>query len=353
MEVRGVERTIGIAVKIGSVLQSVEPVFHPAGCTRPPSVSYICSLLRGCIMIQIAGNNPILLQDLFDRFYRPRKLLGRSKSTAYQYGIQIRHFGRFLGRAPTTADLDDDVLAAFLQWFLDGVDRGGRSRSPDTANKARSHLLALWRFANATGRVATGPTIEELPTPEKAPVAWTEDELATLLAGCAAQRGWIAGIRACDYWLSMHYWWLCGGERTSATLAVLWSWVDLRNAVITVPGNVRKASKTITYAISPQCVDALRKIKDPEREKVWPWPWCRDTFYNRYEKLVASCGLPTKGAGPQKMRRSFASHLTANGGDATQALHHSNRSVTLKSYIDPRIARPVEHWRSMPTLPST
>lgn len=299
-------------------------------------------------MIQIAGQGPILLLDLFDRYYRPRKLLGRSKSTAYQYGIQIRHFGRFLGRSPTTADLDDDVLAAFLQWFVDGVDRGNRPRSPDTANKARSHLLALWRFANATGRVATGPTIEELPCPEKPPVAWTQDELATLLAACAAQRGWIGQIQAADFWLSMHHWWLSGGERTSATLSVRWQWVDLRNAVVAVPGSVRKAAKTLTYSISPKCVELLRKIKDPARELVWPWPWCRDTFYHRYQKLVASAGLPTEGAGPQKMRRSFASHLTAAGGDATQALRHSNRSVTLKSYIDPRIVRPPEHWRALP-----
>ncbi len=262
-------------------------------------------------MIQASGSNPIRLQELFDHFYRPRKLLGRSRATAYQYGIQIRHFARFLGREPLTSDLDDDVLAAFLQWFLDGEDRRGRPRSPETANKARSHLLALWRFAHATGRIAKAPTIEELPVPEKLPVAWTEQEMAILLAACAAQVGWIAQIRASDYWLALHYWWLCGGERTSATFSIRWEWVDLKNAVIAVPGSVRKAAKAITYAISPQCVESLRKIKDPARDLVWPWPWCRDTFYHRYQRLVASAGLPTKGAGPQKMRRSFASHLAA------------------------------------------
>ena len=35
------------------------------------------------------------------------------------------------------------------------------------------------------------------------------------------------------------------------------------------------------------------------------------------------------------MRRSFATHLEAAGGNATQALHHSARSLTERSYLDP------------------
>jgi hypothetical protein len=48
------------------------------------------------------------------------------------------------------------------------------------------------------------------------------------------------------------------------------------------------------------------------------------------------------------MRRSFASHLHAAGGDATKALHHSTRSVTINHYIDPRIAGTEAYWRQMP-----
>ena len=153
-----------------------------------------------------ASENPLKLSELFDRYYRPRKLLGRTEKTAYQYAIQFRHLGRFLGRDPTTDDLDDDVIAAFLQWFVDGKDRKNRPRSPETANKARSHLLAIWRFANTTGRVARGPTIDQLPVPESAPTAWTEEEIAMIFDACRSTRGWIAGIRASDYYTALHHW---------------------------------------------------------------------------------------------------------------------------------------------------
>lgn len=300
---------------------------------------------NGCDMIQTAN---ISLQELFDRYYRPRRLLGRSEKTAYQYGIQFRHFAKFLGRDATTADLDDDVIAAFLQWYADGRDRKNRRRSPETANKARSHLLAIWRFANSTGRVQRGPTVDSFPVPESAPTAWTAAEIGRILDACRRLRGFIAEIPTADYFTAMHYWWLCGGERTGATFALEWPWVDLSNAVAVVPGRVRKDASTLAYSLSPECVDSLRKIIIPTREKVFPWPWHIHTFWNRYRKLIESAGLPTKGAGPQKMRRSFASHLTAAGGDATKALHHSNRSLTVRSYIDPRIAKPAEHWRVMP-----
>jgi hypothetical protein len=45
----------------------------------------------------------------------------------------------------------------------------------------------------------------------------------------------------------------------------------------------------------------------------------------------------------QKVRRTFASHIEAAGGNATQALSHTSRRVTEKSYIDPRIAIEPSH----------
>lgn len=146
------------------------------------------------------------LRTLFDRYYRPRKLLGRSEKNAYQYFMQLRHLARFLGREPTTDDLDDDTLAA------------------------------------------------------------------------------------------------------------------------------------------------LERIREPARDLIFPWRLHRSTFYHHYRRLIERAGLSYTRSGPQKMRRSFASHLEAAGGNATAALQHCNRSVTLKSYIDPRIVRPEAAWRKLPKI---
>ena len=65
-------------------------------------------------------------------------------------------------------------------------------------------------------------------------------------------------------------------------------------------------------------------------------------FYIRYKKLVLAAGLTYERGktGPQKIRRSFASYIAAEGGDPTAALRHSDTRVTIESYIDPTIACP-------------
>ena len=69
------------------------------------------------------------------------------------------------------------------------------------------------------------------------------------------------------------------------------------------------------------------------------------TFYRHYKKLLKLAGLPyvPHKSGLQKVRRTFASHIEANGGNATAALAHTARRTTEKSYIDPRIAKEPAH----------
>ena len=73
----------------------------------------------------------------------------------------------------------------------------------------------------------------------------------------------------------------------------------------------------------------------------WRAYWDRDdvSFYNHYKRLLKLAGLPyeKQRSGLQKVRRTFASFIEAAGGNATAALAHTARSVTEKSYLDPRL----------------
>lgn len=53
---------------------------------------------------------------------------------------------------------------------------------------------------------------------------------------------------------------------------------------------------------------------------------------------------------PQRIRRTFASFIESAGGDATEALGHSCRRVTLESYIDPTVVRKPPPNRLLPPL---
>jgi integrase len=51
------------------------------------------------------------------------------------------------------------------------------------------------------------------------------------------------------------------------------------------------------------------------------------------------------------LRRSFASHLAAAGGDAREGLGHSSESVT-RRYLDPRVTnagKPAD-WQMLPRI---
>ncbi len=81
----------------------------------------------------------MILHQLFNDFYRPLRLRGRSTNTTRLYGCTIRAFGRWLGYDPTIDDLSDLTLSRYL-------DHRAATRSPYTAEKERSQLCSLWRF---------------------------------------------------------------------------------------------------------------------------------------------------------------------------------------------------------------
>lgn len=97
----------------------------------------------------------------------------------------------------------------------------------------------------------------------------------------------------------------------------------------------------MVYSLKPPTLEALKRIQSPHRELIFALDE-QSVFWRRYKRLVLSSGLPYVKAksGPQKMRRSFASFITAAGSDATKALRHSATRVTEESYNDPTIANP-------------
>ena len=274
----------------------------------------------------------ISLAELFAAHYRPRRLLGRSPTTSLQYGIQIRHLARHLGHEPTLDDLDDETVAAFLERFAEG-------RTPATVNKARSHLLALWRFAHGRGLVAIGPDIDRLPEPERTPQAWSVDDLRRLFDAAAKMPGELQGVPAGLWWVALLRVMWSTGERRSALLAAQWSWLDRASGVLLVPSQTRKGGrKAMSYRLDPPALEALDAIRRPPREIIWPWPFCRETYWLHWSRLLRLAGLPDgRKRKSHSLRVSHASHLERAGGDATRDMRHASRAVTERSYLDPRI----------------
>jgi integrase len=275
------------------------------------------------------------LEQLFQQHYLPERPQIGCARTVDLYGKCFHVFGLFLGHPATLADCTDVVLGRYLRWLVEV-----RGVKPQTANMYGKRIKAIWNWAARKHLVNQFPTIGNLPVAERDPVSWTEEELRALLKACGKQSGKIGSLRASDFWTAFHLVLWDGGERTGAMLAIQWSWIDFKRGYLTVPAEFRKGRiKPATYHLKPPTIAALKRIRGPEREAVFEWPFCVGTFQNKYRKLIESAGLRyvKRQTTPQQMRRTFASHLEAAGGNATKALKHSDRRCTEKSYLDPKI----------------
>jgi integrase len=268
------------------------------------------------------------LQHLFDNFYRPLRLRGRSANTTRLYGCTIRAFGKWLGYPPTIDDLSDLTLSQYL-------DHRAAIRSPYTAEKERSQLCSLWRFAADRGIVPTRPEVPPAPLPDRVPRAWTLDELGGIYRAAAATRGYVGSVPA--------------GVWFSALVSVLWESAERIGAVMDcapddfaaphlhVRAEYRKGGKRDrVYKLSSRTCDLLTQARGKHR--LLEWPKSRTLLWKHYADVVARAGLGKgRSLSFHALRRSAASHYASRGGDPVQLLDHSSPRITHRWYLDRRM----------------
>ena len=115
---------------------------------------------------------------------------------------------------------------------------------------------------------------------------------------------------------------------------------------MTIPPDVRKGGKKwAVYHLWPETLPLLAAVVavDPRREHVWPFPYCQNSYYTRYDRILRDAGLPvSRKTKTHSLRCSHATWKAVAGGDATRALGHSDPQTTRKFYLDPRMMSPDE-----------
>lgn len=292
---------------------------------------------------------PVTLRELFE-FYRLRRLRAASKGTLCQFAVAINQFEGALGRPALVQDLNDFAFASVLSEWTKKI------KSPHTANGYGRKICALWRFACRRGWLKEWPESDwQLPAPTRVPRAWSIEELGKLFAACSQVPGWICGVPASGWWLSLHHVLWDSGERITAALSLRWADVDLATGCCIIRGESRKGqTRDMPYWLHPDTVAGLAAIQLPTRELVFPWDRTKETLWQHYSRVLKSAGLPdTRERKFHCLRRSVASHLAAAKGRAaaTEALDHSDPRVT-DAYLDPALVhrvRPAEVlWRPKP-----
>jgi integrase len=287
---------------------------------------------RGC---NIEASEPPAnsLRWFFRNHYLPLKLRSRAKNTKRLYEFTIRNYCAFLGREAMLSDLNDDQVGRLIGWMIQ------RGRSPFTANKERSQLLAIWNFAARKRFVEQFPDVEAEKAPSRIPKAWLASDLTKLWRALEAVEGQIAGIRAADWWVALHLVLWFSFERIGAVMALRWSDVDLETGWLTMRAETRKGGREDkSCRLHPVAIEALKQIREPERELIFPWPCSTTYLYPCYERILKAAGLPTDCKSKfHRMRKSAASHYDRlRRGAATEILGHSDPKTT-RAYLDPRL----------------
>jgi integrase len=269
----------------------------------------------------------------FEEHYLPLKLRSRAKNTIRLYRSSVKCFGKTLGRAACLSDLTDEAVSLHLSRLItDGY-------SPYTVNKERSQLLAMWNWAARKKFVDRWPDVEAERCPTRIPQAWMQGEMGLLMASCQLQRGRICGVLASNWWVSLHMVIWDTGERIGAVRQLKWENLDADGWLL-IPAELRKGKREDKhFRLGPDTLQALERIRQPDREMIFPWECHPNVIYRHYRKILVRAGLPTDRRSKfHRLRRTVASNYEAHGGDATALLGHANRSTT-KQYLDPRIIK--------------
>jgi integrase len=273
----------------------------------------------------------VKLTELFD-LYRTKRLRFRSENTTRLYHHTIRSFGRSLGREPTIDDLTNDAIQSHM---ADVISWGN---TPQTANKDRSQLLALWRYAATHRIVDRWPDVLAMPEPEIVPMGWMPEELAAIFAACDRQRGLVAGRQAGLWWSTLFRVLVDTGERIGAVRHLKKQ--HLQGRWILIPAEFRKGKKRDRlYPIQPATTKALAELTKGSASSALVFPWDKtDTYiYRSLTRILTSAGLPTDRRSKfHRIRRTVASAVAQAGGNPSEAMDHASPKTT-KKYLDPRI----------------
>lgn len=286
--------------------------------------------------------NDTLLRIVEEIYFPLRAVRIASEDTRYQYRLAIRDFGKFLGRAPTAADLTDDTVSLWMAAMLRGDSQKGiRKLTPVTVRERAGRIGTLWEWMARRRMVDLFPAFDKPLAPEVSPFAMTGEQLRELFASAGRERGSICGIQACLWWQSFLLFILNSGERRSAALAIRCEWMDLKSKACLVPAGVRKGGlKAGRYCLWDKTVGMVGQCLavNPQRELVWPWPKCEGAYYRTYDRILRDAGLPvTRHSKTHALRVTLGTWVKAFGGDPSAVLGHSDSATFEKHYNDRRI----------------
>jgi len=284
----------------------------------------------------------LLRELLVDRIAHLKNLSARSVEL---YGHTLDRFRDFLDREPTIDDLDDLVVSKFLRDRATQHNHRQGKISPASVAKDSAQLRTIWnwcakkRMKRSNGDLLEFPDYRRPLVPKPRPVAYTHQDLQTLIEAARHRKGMVGRVPACWYWPTKLAAMYETGERIGAILAIRWGEVDLERRTLTFLAATRKGHReTITRQISPGLARMMAPQQGASDELVWPWTDTRHIM-SAYGSLRVLCRVAGVKYHPfHSIRKSTASYMKAAGASAQKQLGHSGGEGMCEThYYDERI----------------
>lgn len=309
-----------------------------------------------------SGFSPaVTLTQFYERFVLPVVLRPKDTSprTLDAYADTMRFWARLTGDPPL-GEVDDYTAAAFVEALKSQPGRKGESLAADTVRKhcrQAQRLLNLAGPRSAANRRALSrrglfgldaedglpiePPLLAPPPAESIEVedVFTLDEIRRWLDACgAAITPRVAGIPPGEWWRTLITYIYNTAVRIGTALAVTYSMhrLDERDLLwVHVSGEAIKGRKAKRIYVNGPAAEAMRIVRRPGRELVWPWPHHRSHLDVCRRKLLAAAGIPPgRRFGFHALRKAACTEIAEhNPLVAQKQAGHAGMAMTRDHYV--------------------
>jgi integrase len=278
------------------------------------------------------------LRDFFEEVFLPAHADDLPRNAAVYLRSPIKDFTRFAGEEIPIEAIDEPLLRRYLG------DTCRRGLTPRTANRRRSDVLRVLRYAVEIGAVASLPAVSPLAArkPTRPPVAFTPAEFQSLIEAAGRRNGFVGEASAGDFWPAFFLLAANTGVRLNGLVDVATDNLDEAAGRITIDWQTSRKSHRRVFPLWPATLLAIEQLAPRRRglpRVLGDWAWKRAAVPESARSIVQAAGLGYPGRDLFRMlRATYATWQLAEHGsmDRLGAMLAHEQHVHSLTFIDGR-----------------
>jgi len=171
----------------------------------------------------------------------------------------------------SSVDVSDEMCGRYLSWLE------SRGKSAKYCHSIRASLMAV-RNAAADRGLCERPKIRLVRVPESRPVAWSREEVSSLVAAAGTLNGRYASRRRAEWWQSAIRGAWHTGLRRGDQLGLERCQFDCQGLADVVQ---HKTGKLVPVRLPVDLPESL-----PQTGRLWPWPYSYENFRLTFRRIV-------------------------------------------------------------------